>query len=146
MTHGPSDPNHNPGPNPPPGPGPHHPGLQRPGTSYPLNLWPDYAQQPGPGGPQGTQTSSGSAALSVVALFLGLAGLVAPFLPFSNLIDRFPIRQYLAFPFAVPALALAIVVLAGTRRGKPAAAIGMILAALALLVGVIMVYNYDFRS
>ncbi|NIK60019.1 hypothetical protein [Kribbella shirazensis] len=87
----------------------------------------------------------GSPALSVLALLLGIAGLVAPFLPFSNLIDRFPIRQYVAFPFAVPALALAIAALAGNRRGKPAAAIGMILAVLALGVGAIMVYNYDIR-
>ena len=76
----------------------------------------------------------------------GIAGLVAPFLPFSNLIDRFPVRQYLAFPFAVPAVALAILTLATPRRGKPAAAIGMMIAFLALAVGAIMVYNYDFRG
>jgi hypothetical protein len=88
----------------------------------------------------------GSAVLGVLALLLGLAGLVAPLLPFSNLVDRFPIRQYLAFPFALPALALAIAGLAGNRRGKPAAAIGLILALLALGVGAIMVYNYNLRS
>lgn len=88
----------------------------------------------------------GSAVPSVLALLLGIAGLVVPFLPFSNLIDRFPVRQYLAFPFALTALALAIAGLAGNRRGKPAAAIGMLLAVLALGVGAIMVYNYDFRS
>ncbi len=88
----------------------------------------------------------GSAVPSVLALLFGMAGLVAPLLPFSNLIDRFPVRQYLAFPFALPALALAIAGLAGNRRGKPAAAIGLILAVLAVGVGAIMVYNYDFRS
>jgi hypothetical protein len=88
----------------------------------------------------------GSAVLGVLARLLGLAGLVAPLLPFSNLVDRFPIRQYLAFPFALPALALAIAGLAGNRRGKPAAAIGLILALLALGVGAIMVYNYNLRS
>jgi hypothetical protein len=88
----------------------------------------------------------GSAVLGVFALLLGLAGLVVPLLPFSNLVDRFPIRQYLAFPFALPALVLAIAALAGNRRGKPAAAIGLIFALLALVVGAIMVYNYNFRS
>ncbi|TQJ06888.1 hypothetical protein [Kribbella jejuensis] len=83
--------------------------------------------------------------MGVLALLLAIAGLVVPFLPFSNLIDRFPVRQYLAFPFAVPALALAIATLAGNRRGKPAAAIGMMIAFLALIVGAIMVYNYDLR-
>ena len=83
--------------------------------------------------------------MGVLALLLALAGLVAPFLPFSNLIDRFPVRQYLAFPFALPAVALAIITLAGPRRAKPAAAIAMMIAFLALAVGAIMVYNYDFK-
>ncbi|HET6741426.1 MAG TPA: hypothetical protein VFH76_20925 [Kribbella sp.] len=98
------------------------------------------APQP-PRGP----AAKGSAAMGVLALLLAGTGLVAPFLPFSNLIDRFPIRQYLAFPFALPAVALAIVTLAGPRRGKPAAAIGMMIAFLALAVGAIMIYNYDFK-
>ena len=115
------------------------------GSGDPQHLWPAHAQPPVAAVPAGAQRPTGSAALGVLALFLGLAGLVAPFLPFSNLIDRFPIRQYLAFPFAVPALALALAALAGNRRGKPAAAIGLILAVLALAVGAIMVYNYDFR-
>jgi hypothetical protein len=50
-----------------------------------------------------------------------------------------------ALPFAVPALALAIATLAGTRRGKPAAAIAMMIAFLALGIGAVMVYNYDIR-
>ncbi|MGW7686834.1 hypothetical protein ACWGID_39210 [Kribbella sp. NPDC054772] len=137
----------------PPGSGyPQPPGSgypQQPGSGYPQHLWPEHAQAraAGPGGvPVAAPRATGSAVLGVLALVLGFAGVVAPLLPFSNLIDRFPIRQYLAFPFAVPALALAIACLAGNRRGKAAAAIGMIFAVLALIVGAIMVYNYDFRS
>ena len=116
------------------------------GHGYPQHLWPEHAQQPVAAVPSGVHRPMGSAVPSVLALLLGIAGLVAPFLPFSNLIDRFPVRQYLAFPFALPALALAIAGLAGNRRGKPAAVIGMLLALVALGVGAIMVYNYDFRS
>ncbi|TDO55407.1 hypothetical protein EV651_114103 [Kribbella sp. VKM Ac-2571] len=116
------------------------------GHGYPQHLWPEHAQQPVAAVPSGVDRPMGSAVPGVLALLVGLAGLVAPFLPFSNLIDRFPVRQYLAFPFALPALALAVAGLAGNRRGKPAAAIGLILALLALGVGAIMVYNYDFRS
>ncbi|WP_410787185.1 hypothetical protein [Kribbella sp. C-35] len=116
------------------------------GPGYPQHLWPEHAQQPVAAMPSGAHRPMGSAVPSVLALLFGMAGLVAPLLPFSNLIDRFPVRQYLAFPFALPALALAIAGLAGNRRGKPAAAIGLILAVLAVGVGAIMVYNYDFRS
>ncbi|HEY3561436.1 MAG TPA: hypothetical protein VGL05_28420 [Kribbella sp.] len=119
--------------------------LQAPAGGYPQHLWPEHAQPRAAVQPAAPQRPRGSAAMGVVALLLAIAGLVAPFLPFSNLIDRFPIRQYLAFPFAVPALALAIATLAGTRRGKPAAAIGMMIAFLALIVGAIMVYNYDLK-
>lgn len=115
------------------------------GSGYPQHLWPEHAQPRVAAQPVVPQRAKGSAALGVLALVLAFAGLVAPFLPFSNLIDRFPVRQYLAFPFAVPALALAITTLATDRRGKPAAAIGMMIAFLALIVGAIMVYNYDFR-
>jgi hypothetical protein len=122
---------------------------QAPVSGYPQHLWPEHAQ-PGAGVPGGAPAAApratGSAVLGVLALFLGFAGVVAPLLPFSNLVDRFPVRQYLAFPFAVPALALAIACLAANRRGKAAAAVGMIFAVLALIVGAIMVYNYDFRS
>lgn len=127
-----------------PQPGPGYP-QQAAGPGYPQHLWPEHAQPHFPAQPVGPQRLKGSAASGVLALLLAVAGLVVPFLPFSNLIDRFPIRQYLAFPFAVPALALAITTLAGNRRGKPAAAIGMVIAFLALIVGAIMVYNYDFR-
>lgn len=127
---------------------PQHPTTgypQAPAGGYPQHLWPEHAQPQAPVHPAAPQRPKGSAAMGVLALLLAIAGLVAPFLPFSNLIDRFPVRQYLAFPFALPALTLAILTLAGPRRGKPAAAIGMMIAFLALAVGAIMVYNYDFK-
>lgn len=118
---------------------------QAPAGGYPQHLWPEHAQPQVAVQPVLPQRSKGSAVTGVLALLLAIAGLVAPFLPFSNLIDRFPVRQYLAFPFAVPALALAILTLATPRRGKPAAAIGMMIAFLALIVGAIMIYNYDLK-
>ncbi|MFF0268491.1 hypothetical protein [Kribbella sp. NPDC004536] len=114
------------------------------GSGYPQHLWPEHAQPHG-AVPPSAPRAKGSAAMGILALLLAIAGLVTPFLPFSNLIDRFPVRQYLAFPFAIPALALAITTLATNRRAKPAAAIGMMIAFLALIVGAIMIYNYDIR-
>jgi hypothetical protein len=70
----------------------------------------------------------------VLALVLGLAAVVAPFLP----MDMTGYRQYAAFPCAVPALVLALAGLIGNRRGKPAAAIGAITSVLALCIGAFM--------
>jgi hypothetical protein len=142
----------------PPQGGPGRP--QQGGADYPQHLWPDYAQQPGqapnwqqpgqfpghsggqpagqyPGG-QLVARPAGSAVLGVLALIVGLAGLVAPFLP----MDMTGFRQYAAVPFAVPGLALAIAALAGNRRGKPVATIGLVVNLLAAAIGAYMVVTF----
>jgi hypothetical protein len=150
MTYGPPpEPNAHPGPTQPhpqqPGtsyqPGPNNP--QQPGQNYPQHLWPDYSQQPGPipSGSPAVEPAKGSGLLAVAALILGLAGLVAPFLPMA--MDGF--RQYAAFPFALPGLGLAIAGLIGRRRAKPLAAIAAMLSVLALAVGAYMVVAYTFN-
>jgi hypothetical protein len=74
----------------------------------------------------------------VLAFVLGLAALVAPFLP----MDMTGFRQYAAFPFALPGVGLATAGLIGARRGKPLAAVGAVLCVLAFGIGAIMVVNY----
>ncbi|MER7247774.1 hypothetical protein [Kribbella sp. NPDC000426] len=107
----------------------------------PQHLWPDYAQTPGEPAwqPQAPAQPKGTATLGVLAFVLGLAGLVAPFLP----IDMTGYRQYAAFPLALPGVGLAIAGLIGARRGKPVAVVGAVLCVLALGVGWIMVLNYQ---
>lgn len=150
MAYGPPpEQNAYPAPQHPQQPGPHYP--QQPAPQYPQ---PQYPQQPQaqqqpwtdphgrtwPGGPPPAPRPK-SSGLAVVALLLGLAGLVCPFLPMN--LDR--IREYVAFPFALPGLALAVVACIGPRRGKPVAVIAWMLSFLALAVGAIMVFNYHFR-
>jgi hypothetical protein len=131
MTYGPP-----PEPNAHPGPPQPHPHPQQPGPAYPQHLWPTYAQQPVPAGPP-----KGGALLGLAAVILGLAGLAAPLLPMN--MDGF--RQYAAFPFALPGIALAIAALTGHRGAKPLGAIGAILCALALAVGTFMVITLNFN-
>jgi hypothetical protein len=113
---------------------------QQPGPEYPQHLWPDHAQQPAPGGSPAGKPAKGSGLPAVASLFLGLAGLVAPFLPMA--MDNF--RQYAAFPFAVPGLALGIAGLIGRRRAQPLAAIGAMVSVLALGIGAYMVLALTF--
>ena len=116
---------------------------------YPQQLWPDYAQAsqhpmsgPPPAADWGTRQPVGrparSAVLGVLALLVGLAALAAPFLP----MDRTGFRQYVALPLAVPGIALAAAGLIGKRRGKPAAAIGLLLSALAFAIGAYMLLTF----
>jgi hypothetical protein len=73
--------------------------------------------------------------MAIVALVLGAFGCVVWLLP----IDEAGIRHYLPFPFALGGLVLGIATLAGRRRGKPMAAVGVLLSAIALLLGMFMV-------
>ncbi|WP_432845900.1 hypothetical protein ACQPXB_35295 [Amycolatopsis sp. CA-161197] len=101
------------------------------------------AQQPGgpqqwagqPGQPK--PAAEGNATPAVLALVLGVLGLVVPFLPLP--LDD--VRAWIAFPFAVVGLALGIAGCMGRRPMKALAVIGIVFAALALLAGVIMVGN-----
>ncbi|HWD03577.1 MAG TPA: hypothetical protein VG674_14105 [Amycolatopsis sp.] len=73
---------------------------------------------------------------AVLALVCGVLGVVVPFLPLP--LDH--VRSWIAFPFGVAGLALGIVGAMG-RRMKAMAIVGLVLSALALVVGVIMVGN-----
>jgi hypothetical protein len=103
---------------------------------YPQQSWTDPHGRGWPGGPPPVEPPRG-AGLGAAALLLGLVGCVVPLLPVN--LDQ--IRAYSPFPFALPGLALAIVGCTGNRRGKPAAAIGAVFCAIALLLGMFMVVN-----
>ncbi|MFI5732899.1 hypothetical protein ACIA49_22470 [Kribbella sp. NPDC051587] len=75
--------------------------------------------------------------IAAVALVLGVVACGVWLLP----INLDGIRAYSPLPFALPGLALAIVALTGRRRGKPMAAIGVVLACLALFLSMIMLVN-----
>lgn len=92
-----------------------------------------WAGQPG----QPKPAAEGNATPAVLALVLGVLGLVVPFLPLP--LDD--VRAWIAFPFAVVGLALGIAGCMGRRPMKALAVIGIVFAALALLAGVIMVGN-----
>ncbi|MFI5692354.1 hypothetical protein ACIA58_10985 [Kribbella sp. NPDC051586] len=119
---------------------------QQANPGYPQHLWPDYAQAPNdPAWRAQAQAQAraaaqpkGSALLGVLAFVLGLMALVAPFLP----VDMTGYRQYAAFPLALPGLGLAIAGMIGSRGGKPLAAVGAVLCALALAIGAFMVFTY----
>ncbi|WP_174187741.1 hypothetical protein [Nocardia barduliensis] len=65
---------------------------------------------------------------AVLALALGVAALVVPFLP----IDLWEVRQYLAYVFALPGLIFGVLGCTGPRRGKAVAITGSVLSLLAL--------------
>ena len=119
-----------------------NPNPQHGSAGYPQHLWPDYSQAPSD--PAWQQQApvvgqpKGTAMLGVLAFVLGLAALVAPFLP----VDMTGFRQYAAFPLALPGVGLAIAGLISPRRGKPLAVVGAVLCVLALGVGWIMLFNY----
>lgn len=131
MSYGPTPPEPNasaPGPNvpysgptPPQGPMPPHPPPQQPWTDPHGRGW--------PGGPRPVDRPKGFG-LAVAAVILGLLACVLPFLP----IDLTGVRHYVAFPFGLPGLVLAIVGCTGHRRGKPLAVAGAILSVLPLVV------------
>ncbi|MFC0436068.1 hypothetical protein [Kutzneria buriramensis] len=86
-------------------------------------------QVPGPTRP------TGGPGTAIVALVLGAFGCVVWLLP----IVEAGIRHYLPFPFALGGLVLGIAALTGRRRGKPMAAVGVLLSVIALLLGMFMV-------
>jgi hypothetical protein len=85
----------------------------------------------------GPQTPPKGAQLGVIALVLGLAGVVVTFLP----MHLFGLRPYVAWAFGLPGFVVAILGLLGHRRGKALAVIGALLSLLAVLVGVITIGN-----
>ena len=82
------------------------------------------------------QTTKGPA-LGVLALLLGLVGVVVTFLPMN--LDT--TRPYLAWAFGLPGFVIAILGLLGPRQGKAFAVIGALLSLLAVLVGMITLGN-----
>ncbi len=86
--------------------------------------------------PTGQGTRRGPV-LGVLALVLGLVGVVATFLP----IDLTGVRAYLAWTFGLPGFVIAILGLLGDRRGKPLAVAGALLSLLAVFIGVITIGN-----
>lgn len=113
-------------PTPPQGPMPPHP--------YPQQPWIIHNGPGWPGGPPPVDRPKGFG-LAVAAVILGLLGCVLPFLP----IDMTGVRPYVAWPFGLAGLVLAILGYTGHRRGKPLALAGAILSGLALAVGLVMV-------
>ncbi|MFD7159874.1 hypothetical protein ACFV9C_35130 [Kribbella sp. NPDC059898] len=106
-------------------------------SGYPQQLWPDYAQaraqqhaRSWPAGPVAAQRPR-SAVLGMVGLIVGLAALVAPFLP---PVEMTTLRQYGTVLLAIPGLALAVVGLDRRRRGRPVAAIGLAINLFALAI------------
>ena len=75
--------------------------------------------------------------MPLVALVLGLLGVVVPFLPIP--LDL--ARPWTAVALGLLGFIMAIIALLGHGRGKPMAAIGALLSLLALLVGAIMLGN-----
>lgn len=103
----------------------------------PQHLWPDYAQARAqqrardlPAGPAAAQ-QAGSAVLGTLALIVGLAAVLAPFL---SRVDLTAVRQYGTVVLAIPGLALAVVGLDRRRRGRPVAAIGLVVNLFALAI------------
>lgn len=90
-----------------------------------------------PGGPPPMDRPKGFG-LAVAAVILGLLGCVLPLLP----IDLTGVRPYLGVPFGLAGLATAAVGCTGRRRGKPLAAVGVILSAVALLLAAVMVAGH----
>ncbi|MGZ0146235.1 hypothetical protein ACXJJ3_04140 [Kribbella sp. WER1] len=99
----------------------------------PQHLWPDYAQaraQQAQVCPPAT-AQPGSPALGLLGLLLGLAALVAPFLP---PVEMTGVRQYGTVLLAMPGLAFAFIGLGRHRRARPAAAIALVINIFALAI------------
>lgn len=126
----------------PPGPEVAHP------AQYPLpgSLPPNPPQYPYPGfgaagalgGPMPPPVEPAKGVwLGIVAVVLGVLGIVLPFLPVA--LDG--VRGYLALAFGLPSLAASIIGCTGRRRGKAVAAVGVNLSVLALVIATIMLVN-----
>ncbi|MFI5610585.1 hypothetical protein [Amycolatopsis sp. NPDC051903] len=113
-------------------------GAQQQGAAQP-GMQQHWAGQPGmhPGPEK-------SVAPAVLAFALGIVALVVPFLPIAmdeRVGGGLDVRSWIALPFALPALALGIVACLGRRRMKALAVIGIVFAALAAVVALIMIAN-----
>jgi branched-subunit amino acid ABC-type transport system permease component len=75
--------------------------------------------------------------LGVAAFVLGLLGVVATFLP----MDLYGMRPYVAWAFGLPAFVVAVLGLVGDRKGKAFAVAGVLLSLLAVLIGMIAIWN-----
>ncbi|MGH3489901.1 MAG: hypothetical protein ACRDP8_18585 [Actinopolymorphaceae bacterium] len=73
---------------------------------------------------------------------LALLGCVLPLLP----VDLTGVRAYIAFPFGLIGLLLAVVALAGRWRGLPIAVVGLLLSTLALAIGVAMTAGHSWSA
>ncbi|MET9632667.1 hypothetical protein ABZX92_34955 [Lentzea sp. NPDC006480] len=80
------------------------------------------------------QTPSKSPVLGLTALVLGLVAVVVPFLP----MNMTGFRRYVGLVGGLIVLVVAVLGLVGDRRGKPMAAIGLLLGLLAVLVSAMM--------
>ncbi|SER15576.1 hypothetical protein SAMN05216188_108127 [Lentzea xinjiangensis] len=98
-----------------------------------MSSWPPEQQWSQPARPG----SRGGPLLGVLALCLGVAGVVVTFLP----VDLTGTRAYLAWVFGLPGLVVAVFGLLGDRAGKAMAAIGAVLSLLAVAIGVITIGN-----
>ena len=86
--------------------------------------------------------TSKSAGPGVIALVLGILGIVVPFLP----IDLINGRGLLALPFGLVGLVFALIGCTGGRRGMGVAIAGLVLCVLALAIGIVMLtgaYHYS---
>lgn len=122
-----------------PSTGPESESAQRAGVPQQSPVPPQHAypQQPWgtpPAVPVTPRLATGPG-LAVVSVVLGFLGCVVWLLP----IDETGTRHYLPIPFALGGLALGIAGLVGNRRGKPVAAVGVLLSTIALLLGIFMV-------
>ncbi len=143
MTYGPppSDPN-----GPAPWPGPAQQGYVPPGQppqGYVQQGQYPYPQQPwnvpaAPGWP-GTFPATPPKGLwpGAVAVVSAVLGALLPLLP----VNESGVRSYIALPFGLVGLALAIVGCVGYRRGKPLAVTGVVLSALVTLFGLAILVN-----
>ncbi|MEV6897698.1 hypothetical protein [Amycolatopsis sp. NPDC051372] len=128
------------------------PAASPPQPSAPLPPQPGLPPHPGPPQQQWTgqpgmaqQGPVKSGVLAVVAFVVGIVGLIVPFLPVAmddaHLGGSLDLRAWIGLPFALVALALGIAACMGRRRMKALAIVGMVFAALTLVVVVIMIAN-----
>jgi hypothetical protein len=116
---------------------PQEPSAQPQQLSHPVGLPPE----PGPQQwtyPAGPPSPPKGPWLGLAALLLGLLGVVVPLLPIN--LDM--IRPYPATAGGLAGLVVGALGLLGNRRGKPLAAIGVLLSLLALLIGAIVLAGH----
>ncbi|QRP48268.1 hypothetical protein [Amycolatopsis sp. FDAARGOS 1241] len=124
---------------------PQQPGTGAGGAQRQWAAQPGVPQQPWAGQPGMPHAGpEKSVAPAVLAFALGIVALVVPFLPVAMddaRVGVLDLRSWIALPFAVPGLALGVVACLGRRRMKALAVIGIVFAALAVVVALIMIAN-----